>query len=925
MLRTSDRSDRAPLLGSSEKNQKSKSGLSNNGMDSNLANRGFNAGSVNLGIQESPVDEKKWLMLYGSNFERFFSSEAGGSFLWRNRLIALTAINVVLTLILQSVGMFIKLSRASGTKSTFSAFMKAAFVNQFSHYSLASSTIDIILVHFARSAVEMALTYYFLSYSVLDNSGNDTKNIWSRYVAMKRQGKKKWEIKDAEAETFHKGDFGWVLHILNVFVTILSVIHCGFLFVKCLSLIFFPFNQFSLSPLFYFLISGLSCLVSLLNSYFIGQMYRKWEGRISQEIEAIKDEHEKSFSEDSSINVSSIVDGNNSTNIQDEFSSMLYGLSKSRRIRRSSILSVPTQENTSVLWRIVKLSYPEIGWTSAAFISLTIAALSQAAIPHFIGQAVDSVGTDPGLFRFAILMLLGSAVVTAVFSALRGSIFTYTSAKLNMRMRASMYESVLSQELAYFDVTKSGDLSSRLSADTAKVADQVSLNVNVMLRSLVQSIGILIFMFFNSWKLSMTAFIAIPTVVFLSRYFADIYLKIAERTQDRLADSNALAQEALSTIMTIKSFNGEKIEQAQYMDSMKRYLQITIRGTYYYALYMFGSTVFPNITIAVVLLYGSQLVMNGEFSKGALFSFMLYVNTLFDALNGMVGMFSGFASALGAAEKVFKIISREPKLQQKDSITLPSCSGRISFKNVNFSYPGRPTVKILKNFSLEIKHSEVIALVGPSGGGKSSIIKLIERFYEPTSGSVEIDGVNLENISLEWYRRQVALVSQEPVLYAKSIRENICYGFPEDEMPSMAEVISAAKSANAHEFISQMPMGYETDVGEKGVQLSGGQRQRVAIARALVRNPPILLLDESTSALDAVSEAIVQKAIDKIMQEKKRTVVIIAHRLSTIKNADRIVVVQDGAIAEQGNHDELLRIKNGLYAQLVQRQLQKSE
>ncbi|KAK9850970.1 hypothetical protein WJX84_004301 [Apatococcus fuscideae] len=320
-----------------------------------------------------------------------------------------------------------------------------------------------------------------------------------------------------------------------------------------------------------------------------------------------------------------------------------------------------------------------------------------------------------------------------------------------------------------------------------------------------------------------------------------------------------------------------------------------------YALYMTISTFLPNVTTAVVLFYGGNLVLDGSMSAGSLVSFMLYQQSLSSAFQTCSSVFSALSAAVGAADKL---------------------------DNVCFSYPGRKDTQVLNSFSMTIQPGEVVALVGPSGGGKSSIVKLLERYYLPSSGSVLIDGRDAGVYHSRWLRRKIALVSQEPVLYARSIRRNICYGLeaedgvPADQQPSAEDVEQAARLANAHEFISAMPDGYDSDCGERGISLSGGQKQRIAIARALVRQPQVLLLDEATSALDAESESRVQEALDRLM--KSHTVLVIAHRLSTIQSADRIVVVSKGTVAEEGTHDQLIE-DNAMYSALVRRQMQKSK
>ena len=732
--------------------------------------------------------------------------------------------------------------------------------------------------------------------------------------------KLRWEMSSESKFKTISEDFGFeempfLLHLKTVHFVVLSVFWITGLYAssKVISLLIIGEKHNQLSPSSYFGLVAMTFLTSAFYSHRIGRMRKSWASQIKLERMAIDFEiksQEYSFLEEE----------------KDLETHLLENVPLNFMNDRQVFVSVPQEPRFwASLWAIIRNSGPDAGWIGLGFSALTVAAISDSSLPHFIGQAVDSVGVDWDKFKITLIQLLIASLVSAFFASIRSGVLTYVLAAVNKRLRIQLYSSLLKQEIGFFDVTKSGDISSRLNADTSKMSDQIGLNVNILLRSSVQVIGILIFMFSMSWRLTLAAFVSIPSAVVMTNYFGGLVRTLSKDTQEKLADSNALAQETISCISTVKAFAAESFEIQQLEESLKRYLQVMVRTAYIQFGYMFGSTLLPNLVIALVLVYGGRLVTQSHMSRGNLFSFMLYVNTMFSNFNMMATVYTGFAQAMGAAEKVLEWTDRAPLLQQRDNRAPEMINGHISFRNVHFSYPSRPNLPILNGLEFDVFPSEVVALVGGSGGGKSSIVKLIERFYEPASGDILIDEINLADINLDWFHKHCAIVSQEPVLFARSIRENIIYGIDSRDMPSEAEIIEAAKKANAHAFIESLPERYETQVGEKGVQLSGGQRQRIAIARALVRNPSILLLDEATSALDAESEAVVQQALDKIMSEKKRTVIVIAHRLSTVRNADRILVVDSGKIIESGSHLELMaKGSDSIYAKLVQRQMMPS-
>jgi ATP-binding cassette subfamily B (MDR/TAP) protein 9 len=545
-----------------------------------------------------------------------------------------------------------------------------------------------------------------------------------------------------------------------------------------------------------------------------------------------------------------------------------------------------------------------------------------------------------GELRRCTTELVLTAMVTAVFTALRGSIFTLTMAKLNVRVRNKLFSTLLQQEMGFYDTVKTGDITSRLSADTTKMSDQISLNVNVFLRSVVQAIGVLFFMFRISSRMSVVTFTSVPAIVLMSKLYGDYYRELTKDGQKKLAAANSVAEEALGSMSTVKSFAAESSETTDYSLKLQKYYFVNQRMAVAYTVYAVMFTALPNLVTALVLFYGGKLVIEGDLQPGDLVSFMLFQQSLSSAFNTIGNIWTGISGALGAADKIFEYIGREPKIplvhhhHNGGSADVDSqFHGTIDLVRCRLKYPSRPETLVLNNLTLSVRPGETIALVGPSGGGKSSCLRLINRLYLAEEGSVMLDGKDAHTFDHTWYHRKIAIVGQEPVLFGRSIRRNILYGLEnlkgsemeEMEEPTMDDVVDAAKLANAHDFIMSFPKQYLTRCGEKGVALSGGQKQRIAIARALIRKPSILLLDEATSALDTESEAVVQRALDDVMQSRALTCIVVAHRLSTVQNASRILVVVDGSVLEVGTHAELLAKPDSTYRKLVHRQLHSAE
>jgi ATP-binding cassette, subfamily B (MDR/TAP), member 9 len=581
----------------------------------------------------------------------------------------------------------------------------------------------------------------------------------------------------------------------------------------------------------------------------------------------------------------------------------------------------------ATIMALLGFAAPDTILLTFGFLFGSLAALGMALIPYYTGKVIDYASIDPDryLFTHTIWKLLFVALLCAFFTGIRGGLFTYATTRLTVRIRTKLFHSLLSQDIGFFDTNRTGDITSRLAADTTTVTDQICLNLNVMMRSITQAAMVLVFMFKTNWRLTVVTFIMVPIVIVVSKIYGSYYRNLSKKVQSRLAEANSVADECLSGITVLKSHAAEGSACAAYESKLKEFYNIQVKQAIMYALYMVINTFLSAAVVAGALFYGGTLVLNNLMSAGSLVSFMLYQQSLTAAFQSLGDVFSALSAAVGAADKVIELINRQPAFEETGTEQPgQELLGSIELRNITFSYPARPNIRILENFSLLIHPGEVVALVGPSGGGKSSIVKLLERQYLPTTGSILIDGRDIGMYDKQWLRRRVGLVGQEPILFARSIKRNIIYGMEledglsADSIPTQEQIEEAAKLANAHDFISNLPEGYDTECGERGVQLSGGQKQRLAIARALVRKPSILLLDEATSALDADSEHVVQEALEHCMVG--RTVLVIAHRLSTIQNADRICVVRKGAIVEMGTHDELLQ-KEGTYEKLVKRQL----
>ncbi|KAJ2557440.1 hypothetical protein EV175_001345 [Coemansia sp. RSA 1933] len=491
-----------------------------------------------------------------------------------------------------------------------------------------------------------------------------------------------------------------------------------------------------------------------------------------------------------------------------------------------------------------------------------------------------------------------------------------------LRIRKLYYKSIMRQDIGWFDTVKTGELTTRITNDVNMVQDGLGEKFGFVFMNVVAFVSAFIIAFVKGWKLTFICLAVIPFIAIAGGYLGIAIAKLTTNAQDKTAASGAIADEVLSGIRTIMAFNGQAREIARYKQMVEESYQFGRRSGFILGGCIGVIQFFIFVMYCAGFNFGSWRLRQGEYDVSQVLNVILVLLVGGFMLAGAAPNVSAITSAQGSAARVFEIIDRVSPIDPLDKETgkkVERIHGNIIFRNIHFTYPSRPDVPILKGFNLEICPGQKVALVGKSGCGKSTMIGLIERFYDPESGDVIIDGTNIKELNIGSLRQRIGIVTQEPVLFSTSIKQNIQWGAidPENSPPSDEDVIEAAKAANAHDFISQLPNGYETLVGEGGALLSGGQKQRIAIARAIVRNPDILLLDEATSALDTASERLVQDALDRLSVD--RTTISIAHRLSTIRNCDQIYVVREGVVSENGTHDNLVH-KNGEYAAMVRGQ-----
>ncbi|HKQ09364.1 MAG TPA: ABC transporter transmembrane domain-containing protein [Blastocatellia bacterium] len=565
------------------------------------------------------------------------------------------------------------------------------------------------------------------------------------------------------------------------------------------------------------------------------------------------------------------------------------------------------------LLRLLAYTRPYRLRLAIALLSLFIASGLGLAFPQVVRHLIDAafVEHDSARLNALALTLVGLFTAQAAFSFLRSYLLAYTGERIVADVRIQLYNHLTGLPVAFYASRRVGELTSRIASDTSVIQTVTTGSITELLRSAVVLVGGVTIIAITNLRLTLLMLAIVPVVIITAHFYGRYVRRLSTRVQDRLAEANAVVDETLSAIRIVQSFVRESYERSRYASRIRESLDLAIKRAVAGGGFIAFIILIVYSSIAAILWFGSRMVLRGEMSAGELIAFVLYTFVVASSIGGMTELFGQFNSAIGATRRVFELLDTAPEIRDPESPdAFSEVRGAVQLRDLHFIYPDERATEVIKGVSIAAAPGEIIALVGPSGAGKTTLVSLIPRFFDVTAGAIFIDDHDIRNVRLHDLRAVIGLVPQETILFGGSIRENIAYGKLD---ASSAEIEAAARAAHAHEFISEFPDAYDTVVGERGVKLSGGQRQRVAIARALLKNPAILILDEATSSLDSESERLVQEALDVLMQG--RTTFVIAHRLSTVRRADCIVVLDDGIITEQGTHEELLA-RGGLYRQL---------
>ncbi|CAH0018289.1 unnamed protein product [Clonostachys rhizophaga] len=599
------------------------------------------------------------------------------------------------------------------------------------------------------------------------------------------------------------------------------------------------------------------------------------------------------------------------------------------RAKLSKEGKMQSQAGFDEIWRLIKVARPELRWLAIALVFLVFSSSVSMAIPFTVGRILDVATKDEsediklfGLTLNQFFIGLGTILTLGAMSTFgRVVILRIVGERVVARLRSQLYRRTYVQDAEFFDANRVGDLISRLSSDTVIVGKSVTQNLSDGLRALFSGGAGFAIMVWTSAKLTGMLLLMFPPIAIGAFFYGRTIRNVSRSIQKNLGTLTKIAEERLGNIKTSQAFVGEVQEVGRYNRQIRRIFALGRKESLISATFFASTGWAGNMTILAMLMVGGNLVRTGEMSLGELTSYMMYTAFAGSSLFGLSGFYSELMKGVGAASRLFELQDRKPGIHQTIGVPVKSAQGPIRFDNVSFAYPTRPAVRIFNGLDFEIPSGSNVCVVGPSGGGKSTVASLLLRFYNPIGGTISINGVDISTMNVKSLRRRIGMVSQEPVLFSGTIAENISYGNPR---ATRMEIITAARRANCN-FISDLPDGLETQVGARGSQLSGGQKQRIAIARALLKDPDILVLDEATSALDAESETLVNEALAGLLRGRNTTISI-AHRLSTIKRSDQIIVLNnEGKVAEIGSYPELAANPESAFSKLMEWQMSGGE
>ncbi|XP_056142120.1 antigen peptide transporter 1 [Lampris incognitus] len=568
------------------------------------------------------------------------------------------------------------------------------------------------------------------------------------------------------------------------------------------------------------------------------------------------------------------------------------------------------------LKRLMGYMVPYGGRFTVVLLLVLLSSYGEMAIPRYTGNIADWIMNEdtPDAFTDAIVAMTLMTIGSAVFEFVCDLMYNVTMSRIHTAVQGLVFSSVLKQEIAFFESSRTGELVSRITTDTNTMSEALSEELSLLMWYAARLAFLLFFMIRQSWKMSLFSCMGLPIIWVIPELFGKFYQSISVKVQTSLAETERVATETFSSMKTVRSFANEDGETKKYKRCLDDTYALNKKEVVAYAASTWANSMGSLGLKVCILYYGGTLVTRGTVSSGDLVAFVLYELQFASAVEAVMRCYPQVKKAIGASEKIFEYLDREPKLPPEGTLSPKHLDGHVEFKNVTFAYPGRKDKPVLKDVSLEIKPGQITALVGLNGSGKTSFVKLLERFYQPQAGGILLDGEPLTHYKNQYLHDKMAVVSQDCVLFSRSVKDNIKYGC---ETASDEEMYKATKQAQAHKFITELVNGYETDAGEKGGQVSGGQKQRIAIARALIRKPKILILDNATSDLDTETEHWIHQAM--LNDTEKRSILLISHKMSAVEKADHIIVLNEGKVEEEGSHYDLLK-NGGLYADLVRKQ-----